>query len=155
MTTVANRVTSLLDRQGVAYRVVHHRQDFTAQKTAQDTNTPGWEFAKAVIVSADGDDVMVVLPAPRHVDLAKVKEALGARKAHLVEEHRIRLLFPDCELGAEPPFGNLYNMPVYVSPELSNDEYITFNAGTHMEAIRMRYDDFAELVHPVAADLAA
>ena len=149
------RVMTCLDESAAAYHVVQHRQDTTAKEAAADTRTPTWAFAKSVLVLADGRFVLVVLPASEMVDFAKLREALGAREVHLASESSMLKLFPDCELGAEPPMGNLYNLPVFVSDSIPRDEEITFNAGTHTEAIRMRYRDFERIVQPRVVDCAA
>jgi Ala-tRNA(Pro) deacylase len=97
---------------------------------------------------------LAVLPAPRQVDLARLKKALGARKVELAGEDEFRERFPECEVGAMPPFGNLYALPVYVAEELTADEVIAFNAGTHTELVRMAYADFARLVTPQVVEFA-
>lgn len=147
------RVKAFLREKHVGYEVVPHRTDYTAWETAQDTHTPGVEFAKCVVLWVDGRFAIAVLPAGHHVDLTKVAMALGATHVGLADEEELEALFPDCDVGAEPPFGNLYNLPVYVSPAMQGDEHITFNAGTHDEAIRMRFEDFVNLVEPRYVDL--
>ncbi len=144
-----------LDEDGAEYEVIHHKTDYSALETAEDTRTPGWEFAKSVVLEIAGKNALAVLPAPARVDLAKLSEALGQGEVMLADEARMKELFPDCDVGAEPPFGTLYDLPVYVDPRLAEDEYITFNAGNHEEAIRMRYSDFARLVQPTVMALAA
>lgn len=149
-----NRVISHLQDQGIDYEIIPHPLDYSAQRTAADTHTPGKAFAKPVILKIGADRyVMVVLPAPHKVDLAKAREQFGEEVA-LASEQELGQLFPDCELGAEPPMGNLYELAVYVSPELAEDETITFNAGNHQEAIRMRYQDFERLVRPEVLPIA-
>jgi len=153
MLTISHRLTSLLEKRGVPFSVIGHRVDYSAQKTAADTGTPGREFAKVVVLRIDGQHAMVVLPATEFVDLAQIRQLLDATHVYLVDEQKMQELFPDCEVGAEPPFGNLYGMPVYVSPTLAEDEYITFNAGSHIEVMRMAYADYQKLVDPTVLDL--
>ncbi len=151
MTT--NRVTSYLDKEHVSYEVLHHRVDYTAQETAADTHTPGREFAKTVVLGMPRGHAMAVVPAVFKIDLERVREGIGTRQVMLVDEETMSRLCPDCDVGAEPPFGNLYDLPVYVDPSLAKDEYITFNGGSHDDAIRMRYSDFERLVHPTIMEM--
>lgn len=152
MATLNQRLTAFLEAQAVDYEAIHHRRDYTAQEAAAHTHTPGREFAKTVIVWVDGSYAMAVLPAHHLIDLDKLRRALGARDVKLASEEEMRELCPDCETGAVPPFGNLYNLPVYLSTDITADEQITFNAGTHEDAIRMRYADFERLVQPHVLD---
>lgn len=149
MTEISERLRKFLREHHVEYRPIHHTRDYTAQQAAADTHTPGREFAKTVIVSVDGKPAMAVLPAHHSVDLESLREALGAEEVSLAGEQAIAELCPDCEVGAEPPFGNLYGLPVYVSRALTGDEEITFKAGTHEDVVRMRYRDFRKLVKPM------
>ena len=142
------RLKSLLDARTVAYQAMSHPRDFTAQETAADTHTAGKEFAKTVVLLVDGRCVMAVLPAHHKVEFKRVREELDAHSVRLAQEDEIRVLFPDCEVGAEPPFGNLYNMPVCMSSAIPGDGFITFNAGTHEDVIRMGYGDYVALVQP-------
>lgn len=153
MATQTNRLLSHLDEQCIPYQTIHHRLDYTAQRTAADTHTPGREFAKVVILRIGSRYAMVVLPAHHKVDFSRGRDLLRA-PVRLANEEEIAQLFPDCEIGAEPPFGNLYGLPVYVSPDLTRDEFITFNGGTHHDAVRMRYEDYQRSVNPVVMDLA-
>jgi Ala-tRNA(Pro) deacylase len=152
MSTQPFRFKALLDDHGVAYEVIHHRRDYTAQETAADTHTPGRMFAKCVLIWRDGAYAMAVLPAHHVVDMRKLCQVLGAKEVKLASEEEIRELCPDCEAGALPPFGNLYDMPVYVSRALTDAEHITFNAGTHSDVVRMRYADWEKLAQPHVAD---
>ena len=148
MTPLQN-VTSYLDAYRISYEIIHHKRDYTSQRTAADTHTPGKAFAKTVIVVVDGKFCMFVLPAPRKVDLEKVKRELNAKSARLAAESEFSGICTGCEVGATPPLGALYKLPVYVSRELTEDPLITFNAGTHEDAVRMRYSDYEKLIHPV------
>lgn len=156
MPTVSNRLKSFLSERAVAYETIHHHPRYTAQQIAADTHTPGREFAKTVILRVDGDWAMAVLPAHHLVDCEKLCQALGAKEVRLSSEDEIRDLIrehcPECELGAVPPFGNLYGLPVYISAAMTADERITFNAGTHEDVIRMGYSDFEKLVQPRVID---
>lgn len=154
MNRLSPRLASLLDDGRVPYRSLAHAPDATSQATAQHTHTPGREFAKTVVVWVDGRFGMAVLPAHRRVDLEKLRKWLNAREARLATEPEMARLFPDCEVGAEPPFGNLYQLPVYVSPLLSH-ERITFHGGSHDEAVQMNYSDFALLAKPAVIDFVA
>lgn len=147
------KITAYLDDHDVPYEVIHHRVDYTAQETAADTHTPGREFAKTVILDVGALHAMAVVPALYRIDLEKIRESIGTRQISLASELEMSQLCPDCDVGAEPPLGSLYGMPVFVDPTLEEDETITFNAGTHDEAIRMRYEDFKRLVHPTPMDM--
>jgi Ala-tRNA(Pro) deacylase len=137
-----------LDQHRVRYITVHHSPAFTAQEIAASAHISGYELAKTVIIKVDGKMAMAVVPAPQHVDLTHLEDLIGAGKVELATESEFRQRFPECELGAMPPFGALYEMDVYVAERLADDEYIAFNAGTHTELIRMRYRDFDRLVNP-------
>jgi Ala-tRNA(Pro) deacylase len=142
------RLQQFLEQQHVAYETIRHRTAFSAQQTAATAHVPGQDFAKAVIVDMDGRLVMVVQTANRMVPLGRLKAATGAEDVHIASECEFQDLFPDCELGAMPPFGNLYGMDTYVTESLTRDEGIVFNGGTHSELVRLRYADFDRLVHP-------
>ena len=148
MATASSRLMDLLDKNQVPYRQIHHSPDFTSQETAAHTKTRGREFAKTVVLRIDDGFGLAVLPAPHRIDFESLRRWLNAREIRLATENEMEQLFPDCEVGAEPPIGTLYELPVYVSPLLARDEEITFNAGSHEEAIRMKYDDFARLAKP-------
>lgn len=147
MNTLA-KLKNYLDENRAPYEVIVHEEVYTAQELAQALHTPGRELVKVVIVKADDRHVMAVLPATRKVDLNVFKTALKAHTAAIAPEQELKALFPDAEVGAMPPFGNLSGMSVYVDEGLTRDEHITFNAGTHYEAIRMKYRDFERLVGP-------
>jgi len=137
-----------LDRQGVRYAVLSHSLAYTAQETAAAAHVPGQELAKTVIVKLDGRFAMIVLPADHKVDLEQLRQATGAQNVRLATEEEFAPLFPGCDLGAMPPFGNLYGMRTFVDEELACDEKIAFNAGSHTELLRLRYADFDRLAHP-------
>jgi Ala-tRNA(Pro) deacylase len=146
-------VTEFLDRENVRYEVLPHLRTYTAQGSAAALHVSGREFAKAVILkTASGSLAMAVVPAARPVSLEAAEAALGER-VELASEDEFACRFTGCEVGAEPPLGNLYGMPVYVDDSLRADPEIVFNAGTHGEAIRMRYADFERVVRPTALPL--
>lgn len=142
------RLKTFLDDERVLYHDIPHDVQYTSQETAADTHTPGRKFVKTVVVQIEGRYVLVVLPAHHRLDLEKFRLALGVTEVRLASEEDMRRLFPDAEVGAEPPFGNLYGLRVFASNDLAEDDWVTFNAGTHRDAIRMRYPDFVRLVHP-------
>jgi Ala-tRNA(Pro) deacylase len=146
------RLQTYLTREGVHYEVLPHPEAFRALELAHTLHTPEKEMAKVVIVKVRERFVMTVLPASWNVNLHRLMTVLATSHVRLATEEEIKDLFPDCELGAMPPFGNLYGLPVYVDQSLTEDEEIVFQAGTHSEAIRMRYWDFATLVFPVIAE---
>jgi Ala-tRNA(Pro) deacylase len=142
------RVTEFLDKSAVPYEVSEHPPTFTAQEMAAVEHEPGQYVAKPVIVKADGEVLMCVLSACYKIDLGALKGQLGAQSVELVDEKEIGEIFPDCELGAEPPFGNLYDLPTLMDEALETDDHITFQAGTHNKAIRMSMDNYRKLVKP-------
>lgn len=145
---ISTRLKQFLDDNGVGYDVMHHDPAFTAQQLAARLHVPGREFVKVVVVKLDGNYALAVLPAPLRVNFKGLAQGAGVKKCQLASEAEFQQLFPDCELGAMPPFGNLYNLPTYVDQELTVDENIVVNAGTHAEALRLRYADFARLARP-------
>ncbi|WP_372639071.1 aminoacyl-tRNA deacylase [Fodinibius sp.] len=143
-----NKLINYLDEHGKKYVVIKHSPAFTAQEVAASAHIPGKEMVKTVIVKADGAMKMVVLPSTYDVDFDAVKEATGAGEVELASEEEFEDIFPDCELGAMPPFGNFYELDTLVAESLTDDEVIAFNAGTHKELVRMNYSDYEELVDP-------
>ncbi len=148
------RLEEYLKKNHVDFKSFAHSEAYTAQEIAAAMHVKGRELAKSVMIKADGKFVMAVLPASFRVDLKKLKEALNEKDIRLATEDEFKTLFPDCEPGAEPPFGNLYNVETIVDKTLTKDEHIYFNAGTHYEAVEMGYKDFANLVKPKVADFA-
>ena len=142
------QVIKFLKKSGVKYEVSKHEPAFSAQQMAAVEHEPGQYVAKPVIVKADGKYVMCVLPACYKIDLKALKSQLKAKKIELAEEKDIGKMFDDCELGAEPPFGNLYDLPTIIDKALEKDDHITFQAGSHEKAIRMSMDDYRKLVNP-------
>jgi Ala-tRNA(Pro) deacylase len=148
------RLESYLRDQQVDYSVQHHPPAFTAQAVAASEHLPAMLMAKVVVVVADETLAMLVLPAASRIDMALLYHALGVRNLHLAEEGTLTSTFPDCDIGAMPPFGNLYGMPVYVAEQLATQKQIVFQAGTHTDTIEIAYADFARLVQPTVADFA-
>ena len=147
------RLREFLDSHGVRYFVVSHSAAYTAQEIAAAAHVPGKELAKTVMVNIAGKMAMVILPASRQLDFERLREITDTRDVELAGEKEFAGLFPECEIGAMPPFGNLYGMDVYVSEELESDEEIAFNAGAHNELLRLSYEDYKKLVHPKIARL--
>lgn len=143
-----DKLKTYLDENNVQYVTITHSQAFTAQQVAASAHIKGKEMAKTVIIKINGRLAMAVLPATYHVDFQLLKEVTGNQNVVLAHESEFREIFNDCELGAMPPFGNLYDMDVYVAQSLTEDDEIAFNAGTHSELIRMKYSDFEQLVKP-------
>ena len=142
------RIRKFLDHNEVKYVIIAHSKAFTAQDIAASAHIPGKELAKTVIVKIDGRLAMTVLPASYLVDFEMLKHATRAGAVELAGEEEFRSLFPGCEVGAMPPFGNLYDMEVFVEEILTEDRQIAFNAGTHTELIQMGFSDFERLVQP-------
>jgi Ala-tRNA(Pro) deacylase len=147
------RLEDYLRGNEIPYQTQHHPRAITAQEVAATEHVPGRMFAKTVMVTTDGGEMtMLALPAPYHVNPEKAAAALGAREARLADEERFAETFPDREVGAMPPFGNLYGVPVCVDRTLANDETIVFRAGTHTDTMGVAYADFERLVEPTVAD---
>jgi Ala-tRNA(Pro) deacylase len=148
------KLKDFLDQNQVKYVAIKHSPAFTAQETAASAHIPGQEVAKTVMVKIDGKMAMAVLPASFQIAFDLLKEAAGGAQVELATEAEFRDLFPGCELGAMPPFGNLYDMEVYVAERLAEDKEIAFAAGSHAELIRLSYKDFESLVKPRVVQLA-
>ncbi len=145
---ICKRLKDFLDKNKVKYQVAGHPEVYTAQEIAAALHVPGKELAKVVIINAGEKFVMTVLPASWRIDMARLKDALKAKEINLATEKEFESLFPDCEIGAMPPFGNLYSVDVYVDRALTEDEEIFFQAGNHIESIKMNYKDYSQLVDP-------
>ncbi len=151
--SISTRLKGLLDDNQIPYSVMTHATAYTAQGAAATLQISGKELAKSVVLWTGEEMILAVLPAPNHVRLDKLAAEVG-QSVRLATEQEFSSLFPDCELGVMPPFGSLYNLPVYVDESLAADEAIVFNAGTHRDAIRMRYDDFVHLAKPKVCSFA-
>lgn len=141
-------IRAFLDENDIRYVIVQHSPAYTAQEIAESVHVSGWAFAKSVMVRLDDRLAMVVLPATRQVDLDALRDATGSRQAELARESDFADSFPDCDPGAVPPFGNLFDLPVYISAALAEEDELVFNAGRHTEVMRLAYEDFQRLVRP-------
>jgi Ala-tRNA(Pro) deacylase len=148
------KLKEFLDSERVKYVTVSHSPAYTAQEIAASAHVRGKDMAKTVMVTLDGRMAMAVLPASRKVGFDLLREASGTENVQLASERAFSDMFPGCEVGAMPPFGNLYGMDVYVSRMLAEDAEIAFNAGSHTELVRMAYEDFVRLVNPKVVRLA-
>jgi Ala-tRNA(Pro) deacylase len=147
------RLIECLNENKVRYEVLHHPEAVTAQRIAQAEHVKGRQHAKVVIVKSADEHLMIVLPADHRIDLEKVEKAVG-KAVSLDKEQEFKSLFPDCAVGAMPPFGNLYGLPTYVDRRLAEQDYIVFEAGTHTDAIKISYRDYEKIVKPKIDDLA-
>jgi Ala-tRNA(Pro) deacylase len=153
--TAPERLKMLFEKEKVPYRVIPHPEVYTAPELAASIHASGRKVAKVVMVLADGRYVMAVIPSHRQLDLNRFAEVIGAVQVSLATEAVLEKLFPDCELGAMPPFGNLYELQVFVDESLTREPEIFFQPGTHHEMIVIRYADFERLVHPATAHFAS
>jgi Ala-tRNA(Pro) deacylase len=150
-----HKLRQFLDEHLVKYIVITHSKAYTAQGVAASAHISGHELAKTVMLKRDGQLCMAVLPASKHINLSAFARLSKSGDVSLASERDFKDRFPDCEVGAMPPFGNLYDCPVYVDVLLTHDKEIAFNAGSHLELIKLAYSDFEKLVQPVVADFAA
>ncbi len=148
------RLKTYLEENGIDYQVLYHPRVYTAQEVAAAQHVSGKDLAKVVMVKVDNELAMMVLPASCMLDMDKLKRIFQGRRVKLAIEEEFQGLFPDCEIGAMPPFGNLYDLQVYVDTALAEQPHIVFQAGSHVETISMAYSDFANLVQPEVADFA-
>jgi Ala-tRNA(Pro) deacylase len=146
---IPESIRRFVEAHGIGFTPIHHRVAYTAQEEAAATHVPGREWAKTVVCMADGQPILAMVAANDHLDLEAIRAACGARSLRLASEAEFARLYPECETGAMAPFGPLYGQKVVVDESLTRDREITFHAGTHVDAIRMRYEDFARLVRPV------
>ncbi len=145
---IPQRIRDYLASQNVPYETLHHSQAFTAQEVAHSLHVSGKKCVKAVVASGDNKLVVAVMPASHRLNFRELKAALKAEQLEMLVERELVGLFPDCDLGAVPPLGNLYGIEVWVDRAVANAEKILFCAGTHKECIRMRYSDFAKVTRP-------
>jgi Ala-tRNA(Pro) deacylase len=148
------KLKEFLDEHKVKYVTLSHSPAYTAQEIAAKAHVPGKDIAKTVLVKIDGKLVMAVLPGSFKINFESLKKALGSDNVRLADEHEFIDKFPDCEVGAMPPFGNLYGVEVFVANNLAEDEEILFNACSHSQLIKMAYSDYERLVKPVRLDFA-
>ena len=147
------QLKEFLEENEIKFVTIPHSQAFTAQGIAAAAHVPGKEMAKTVMVKLDGELAMVVLPATHQVSMPRLKETTGAGEVELASEREFSDRFPNCEIGAMPPFGNLWGLMVFVDERLREDEQIAFNAGSHTELVKLSYADYERLVDPVVARL--
>lgn len=143
--SIPQRIREYLDSQGVAYESLPHPEAYSGQEVAHSLHLSGKKLAKTVVLDADGRAVMAVLPASNRLNLTQFRELVRARHVALLPESELARLFPDCELGAVPPLAHLYGMEVWVDAALAAAPEIVFTAGTHVDAVRMKYEDFERL----------
>lgn len=149
---IARKIKEYLEENGVKYKSAVHPTVYTAQEVAATTHIRGKEVAKVVMIKADGKLIMSVLPATQKVNFTKLKSVLAEKKVELAKEDEFKDLFPDCEIGAQPPFGNLYGVEMIAAPALWEDKEITFNAGTHTDVVTIKLEDWVRLANPKQAD---
>jgi Ala-tRNA(Pro) deacylase len=147
-TMLSPRLHHFLDERHAPYTTLTHNRTITAQETANAAHIGNRNFAKTVMLKVDGELAMLVMPAAYRADLTRLSRALGGNQVELAREDEFKDKFPDCELGAMPPFGNLYGIPVYVDARLTGDAEIAFNAGSHTDVVRMPYAEFERLTQP-------
>ncbi|HVO93314.1 MAG TPA: YbaK/EbsC family protein [Terriglobales bacterium] len=150
---ILKRLKAMLDEAKVDYEIYTHPMAYTSEEIAEKQHVPSKELAKVVMLEVDDSLIMGVLPGSLKVHLNTAREYLGAVAIRLATEDEFTARFPECEVGAMPPFGNLFGLQVIVDPALEKDEYIYFNAGNHTQTVRMKYQDFADLVKPKVARL--
>ena len=150
---VPKQLIDCLNENKVTYEILHHPEAVTAQRIAQAEHVKGRHHAKVVMVKSGEEHLMMVLPADHQIDLEKVEKVTG-KTSSLDKEEDFKSLFPDCAIGAMPPFGNLYSLPTCVDKTLAEQDYIVFEAGTHTDAIKMSYRDYEKIVKPKVEDLA-
>lgn len=142
------KLRQVLDKEHVKYQIINHLPAYTAQQIAEAAHITGREMAKTVMIKADGKLVMIVWPATEKLNLSKIKQLLKAKALQLATEDEFKKTFPECEVGAMPPFGNLYGIEVYASDLFTKSEKIAFNGGSHTEIVKMAWKDYDKLVHP-------
>lgn len=150
---IPKQLIDCLNENKIHYEILHHPEAVTAQRIAQAEHVKGRYHAKVVMIKSGEQHLMMVLPADHQIDLEKVEKAIGKR-ASLDKEREFKSLFPDCAIGAMPPFGNLYDLQTYVDRSLAQEDYIVFEAGTHTEAIKLNYRDYEKIVKPRVEDFA-
>lgn len=148
------RMEQYLRENSVPFETMTHTQAYTMPEVAAALHVPGEQVAKVVVVKADGKMVMLVIPTSHRLNFAQVRALLDAKKVSLAKEEEFAELFPDCATGAMPPFGNLYNVPVYVDQALAGKTNIIFRVGTHRHTMKVAYADFARLAGPTVGEFA-
>jgi Ala-tRNA(Pro) deacylase len=153
--SILKNLEDYLKGEGVEYEINIHSEAYTAQEIAARQHVPGRMLAKVVILKSGEQFIMVVISANCKIDFLKAKERFKVSDIRLATEEEFQDLFPGCEVGAMPPFGNLYDMKVYVGQEITQNEYMVFNAGNHVETVKMKYSDFERLVNPEHIEICA
>ena len=148
------RLKQYLSENGVAFEMLTHRVAYTMPEVAAALHVSGRQVAKVVMVNAEGEMVMLVIPSPYRLNFAKVRALLSAKRVSLAKEAEFASLFPDCATGAMPPFGNLYDVPVYVDEAVAAEANIVFRVGTHEHTMKVAYADFARLAEPTVGEFA-
>src|SRR3990172_12771992 len=151
---IVERLEGVLKKNNIPYKTIKHQEAYTAQEIAAAMHVPGQDLAKVVMVKAKDRYIMAVVPASWRIDFRKFKDVLHEKDVRLASEEEFKTVFPDCEAGAEPPFGNLYNIETYVDKSLTEDDQIFFNAGNHYETVVMDYADYDKIVRPRVAEFA-
>jgi Ala-tRNA(Pro) deacylase len=152
--TILKKLKGVLDEAKIPYEVYNHALAYTAQEIAAKQHISGNQMAKVVMLDVDGELIMAVLRGNDKINLTTVMRSLAATHVRMATENEFVSRFPDCEIGAEPPFGNLFGVKVVMDAALEQDEYIYFNAGNHVQTVCLKYRDFKKLVNPRVAHLA-
>lgn len=148
---ISPKIKEYLDNQGISYEIAEHPLAYTATEVAGSQHIPGRQMVKSVIIKSNDEFMMCVLPAIHMVDFEKLKNLLGRESLKLANEDEIAKLFPNYDVGAEPPFGQLYGLKVYADKVLESEDEIVFNAGTHTDVVKMKFNDYKRLVNPILA----
>lgn len=143
------RILTFLKENNVPFTIAQHPKAYTAQRVAATAHIPGNILAKTVVVKIDGKMALAVLPANDRISFAEFSRQLHAVKVELASEEEFRKMFPDCETGAMPPFGNLYNLDTYIASDLTQNKEIAFNACNHIDVITLKFEDFNRLANPI------
>jgi len=151
--SIATRLRQFLEAHQVPFETIDHPLAFTAQEEAAASHVPGHAWAKTVAVMVDGSPALAVVPATRRLDFQKFRSVVGAHDVHLASEAEFEGLYPDCDLGAMPPFGDLYGIPTFVDRELREEDRVAFHAGDHATAVELAYDEFEQLSEAVSGDI--
>lgn len=149
------KIKKFLDQHHIDYETITHTPSFTAQGTAHSAHVSGREVVKTVILKVRDEMIMIALPANYRLNLGHIKNIFGTENVELAHEEEFRKIFPDCEVGAMPPFGDLYGIDMFVADELTKDREIAFNAGTHTELIKLSFADYEKLEHPKMIQLSS
>lgn len=146
---VAKTLKKMLDSKSIKYVTITHSPAYTVQDVSESAHISGSKMAKTLVINADGTLALAVIPGNKKLDLNALKSLTKAKEIHLANESEFKNKFPDCEVGAMPPFGHLYDMKMYVDDSLSKEKEIGFNAGTHSEVIKINYQDYEAIAKPI------